>query len=278
MVGSDRFQTGFDLLVPMRHAGLICLFCAVFFAAPIRAQTQTLTLVADEWCPVNCAPGSDRPGYMVEIVRSILEPEGVEVRYETLNWARALIYTRSGRFDAVLGALRGDAPDFVFPEQPQGETRVGLFVRRSSNWQYVDAASLQDMRVGLIRDYAYGDELEALIADRALPSYAGGDHPLELNMLQLQAERIDMVVEDVNIFRHTASELGLSGAFRLAKTYSSEEIFVAFSPGKAGSEELARTLSAGMTQLRTSGKLQAILKRYGLEDWATEPGTQTPGN
>lgn len=243
-----------------------------------RTEAATVTFAADEWCPVNCVPGSARPGYMVEIIRAILEPQGYDVRYVTVNWARALLYTRSGRFDAVLGALKGDAPDFIYPDLPQGETEVGLFVRASSSWRYLSEASLANQRIGLIRDYAYGEELEKLITETARPSYAGGDHPLKLNILQLQAERIDIVVEDVNIFRHTASEMGLSGAFKLAKTFSREDIFAAFSPNGARSRQLAEQLSAGMADLRTSGELQRIMSRYGLDDWLAPPDQQTPGN
>ncbi|GAB4512713.1 MAG: ABC transporter substrate-binding protein [Roseibium sp.] len=232
---------------------------------PLDRAARTLTFAADEWCPVNCEPGSDRPGYMVEIVKAILEPEGYEVRYVTLNWARALLLARSGRFDGVFGALHGDAPDFIFPSEPQGTTEVGLFVRKSSDWAYTSGQSLQDRSVGLIRGYAYGEELEALIAEKATASYAGGDKPLELNMLQLQAERIDIVVEDVNIFRHTARELGLQQEFRLAKAFSSEGIYVAFSPNIQDGERLAELMGSGMATLRASGRLQAIMARYGLD-------------
>jgi polar amino acid transport system substrate-binding protein len=248
-----------------------CLLLAVLpFTAGAQdsegGAARRLTFAADEWCPVNCDPNSDRPGYMVEIVKAILEPEGYEVRYVTVNWARALLLTRSGRFDGVFGALVGDAPDFVFPSEPQGGMEVGLFVRRSSDWSYTSELSLQDRRVGLIRGYAYGDELEALIAERAVASYAGGDRPLELNMLQLRAERIDIVVEDVNIFRHTARELGLQKEFRLAKTFSSEDIYAAFSPGLPDAARLAELLSRGTARLRASGELDKIMARYGLED------------
>lgn len=241
-------------------------------------KARPLTFAADEWCPVNCEPETEKPGYMVEIVQAILEPEGYEVRYVTINWARALLFTRSGEFDAVLGALRGDAPDFVFPAEPQGEMQVGLFTRKTSDWRYTSPDSLKDKRVGLIRGYAYGDELEALIADKARPSFTGGDTPLQLNMLQLQAERIDMVVEDVNIFRHTARELGLQDAFRLAGSFSREDIYAAFSPNAADAVHLARLLSEGMAGLRASGALQAIMTRYGLEDWKTAAAPLAPEN
>ncbi|WP_422023152.1 substrate-binding periplasmic protein [Roseibium sp.] len=255
-------------MLRLRLAKLACHFFFMLLMLNASAFAQTLTFTADEWCPVNCEPGSERPGYMVEIAEAILKPEGYEINYVTLNWSRALIYTRSGRFNAVFGALKGDAPDFVFPTSPQGMTAVGLFVRQDSNWLYADSSSLANQRIGLIRDYAYGDELEKLIQQYAKPNYSGGDKPLELNMRQMIAGRLDIVVEDVNTFRHSAKELGLDREFKLAKTFSEEEIFVAFSPDAPSSQELADLLGKGMHRLRQTGELAKILARYGLSDWA----------
>ncbi|MCX2723082.1 substrate-binding periplasmic protein [Roseibium salinum] len=247
--------------------GILGIVCASFLFTQQQAEAKTITFAADSWCPVNCAPGSERPGYMVEIVEAILEPKGYDVRYVNVNWSRALLYARSGRFDAVLGALKGDAPDFVFPAEPQGETEIGIFVPKSSSWQYTSEASLKDKRIGLIRDYAYGEELERHIRLQAHPTYAGGEHPLKINMLQLKVGRIDMIVEDVGVFRHTARELGLDKEFRLAKTFSREHIYAAFSPGNPASTRLAQMLSTGMRDLRANGSLRLIMKKYALDDW-----------
>ncbi|WP_170230587.1 substrate-binding periplasmic protein [Roseibium hamelinense] len=177
---------------------------------------------------------------MVEIAQRIFEPLGYTVNYQTINWARALLYARTGEFDAVLGALREDAPDFVFPENPQGETQVGLFVRRNSNWQFDGPQSLKGRHIGLILDYAYGEDLQGLISTLAIPSYAGGDHPLNINIRKLQAGRLDIVVEDVGIFRHATASLGVADHFRLAHVFSREDIFIAFSPHSKDSARLAR--------------------------------------
>lgn len=244
--------------------GLLGVICAGFLLSVQEADAQTLTFAADKWCPVNCDPGSERPGYMVEIVEAILEPKGYDIRYVTLNWPRALLYTRAGRFDAVFGALKGGAPDFVFPSEPQGKTEIGFFVRKSSNWQFTSENSLQDKRVGLIRDYAYGDELETLLASRTRRTYAGGDEPLKINMLQLKAGRIDILVEDVSVFHHTARDLGLEKEFRLEKSFAREDIYAAFSPAKPASVRLAKMLNAGMQELRANGSLRRIMQKYGL--------------
>ena len=46
-----------------------------------------------------------------------------------------------------------------------------------------------------------------------------------------------------------------------------DSIFVAFSPANAKSKDYAQILGQGMDELRRSGKLKAILSKYGMEDW-----------
>ncbi|WP_172972017.1 substrate-binding periplasmic protein [Roseibium aquae] len=252
-----------NLLVSVLLAGVV----AKGATGPVRADDRPLVFAADEWCPVNCTPGSEKPGFMVEIARAILEPKGYSVRYETINWARALLYTRQGHYDGVFGALREDAPDFVFPRQPMGQTRVGLFKRADSPWRYVDETSLDGRSVGLILDYAYGEDLETLLEKRTIPSYQGGDAPLDINLRKLAAGRIDLVIEDVNIFWNKAEDMELRDQFELAHVFSEEDIFLALSPAKPHSAHLAEVLSTGLDQLRASGEIDEIMTRYGLDDW-----------
>jgi len=235
-----------------------------------KADERTLVIAADRWCPVNCDPGTEKPGFMVDIARAIVEPHGYTVRYETINWARALLYARSGQFDGVFGALREDAPDFVLPALPQGKTKVGLFKQAGAPWRYIGEESLNGRSVGVILDYAYGEHLETLLEERTITSYQGGDAPLDINVRKLAAGRLDLVIEDVNIFWHKAEEIGVRHKFELAHIFSEEDIFIALSPSKPQSNELARLLADGMSELRQTGELQKIMSRYGLDVWEEE--------
>ncbi|MTI42815.1 polar amino acid transport system substrate-binding protein [Roseibium hamelinense] len=109
---------------------------AGFMAAATPSQAADIVIAADPWCPFNCEPGSDRPGVMVEIAREVFEPLGHTVTYETVNWSRALVETREGKYDAVFGATRGDAEDFVFPELAQPVSGNAYFVRADDDWTY----------------------------------------------------------------------------------------------------------------------------------------------
>jgi polar amino acid transport system substrate-binding protein len=114
---------------------LAILACAVLLAAaPVRAET--ITLVADEWCPYNCAPGDAKPGFLIEIARRIFEPAGFGVDYKIVPWARAIRDARAGRYTAIVGAIRSEAPDFVFPETAAFPSGTHAFVRAGSDWRY----------------------------------------------------------------------------------------------------------------------------------------------
>lgn len=59
----------------------ILIICAVLFVEhTAKAETvnseqtkKKVVLGADEWCPYNCTPGSNQPGYVVELAKAIFE-------------------------------------------------------------------------------------------------------------------------------------------------------------------------------------------------------------
>lgn len=48
------------------------------------AYADVITLVADEWCPYNCTPDTDHPGFMIEIAQYAFEHAGHTIVYTTI--------------------------------------------------------------------------------------------------------------------------------------------------------------------------------------------------
>jgi polar amino acid transport system substrate-binding protein len=224
-------------------------------AAPARAET--ITLRGDEWCPYNCVPGSERPGYAVD--------------YQTLGWARSVADARAGLYAAVIGAIPADAPDFVFPREPIGGSAPGYAVRTGTAFRYEGPSSFAGLVLGAISGYGYDGELGAYVEahkdDRARVQLASGDDALAQNLKKLAAGRVDVLVDDANVLRGTIAELGLGDRVVVADEGEPVLIYIAFSPAVPGAEERAATLSEGVARMRASGRLAAILARYGLRDW-----------
>jgi len=233
-----------------------------------------IVIAADQWCPINCLPDSDRPGFMIEIAGEIFNEAGYRVVYRLMPWSRAIVSGREGTINAIVGAYRGDAPGFVFPRNEQG--RIGsaaLFTRAGSDWVYQDLSSLEQVRLGTILDYDYGESLNGYIEAHS-QSYRvqvmTGNDPLAKNIEKLLRGRIDVVVEAKPVFRYLSREMGVEGEVRHAgEAAPSEDAYIAFSPGLESSPEYARILSEGMERLRASGELARILARYNLDDWKT---------
>ncbi|MDO3388466.1 hypothetical protein QWI17_21650 [Gilvimarinus sp. SDUM040013] len=118
-------------------ASVLALFlsCANVFG-------ETIHLVADNWCPYNCEPDSAAPGFMVEIAQRAFADEGISVRYSILPWLRALQDTRNGVYDAVIGASKAEAVDFIFPRIEQAQMRNAFWALSDSPWNFQGMHSL----------------------------------------------------------------------------------------------------------------------------------------
>lgn len=245
---------------------VVVLACAMQSAVS-SARAETITLVADEWCPYNCAPGAEKPGFLVELAQRVFEAEGFRVEYEIVPWARAIRDTRAGRYSAIVGAVRSEAPDFVYPEGTGFGAGTNAYVKAGSDWRYTGPASLGGVTLGVILDYSYGEATDAYVKrhrdDASRVQLSTGEHALEKNVAKLLQERVSVVLEDPAVMRYFLARTGQTDAVAPAGALERIEVFIAFGPKEAHAVEHARMLSEGMRRLRDTGELTTILARYG---------------
>ncbi|MFY8095678.1 MAG: substrate-binding periplasmic protein [Niveispirillum sp.] len=253
----------------MRRAGLPLLVILALLGAAASAA-EPVRLRADAWCPYNCEPSAERPGYMVEIMQKIFTDEG-GVDYQLLPWTRAVEEARNARIDAVAGATMADADGLVFGQESAGLTTNVIIVRRGDKWRYTGPQSLEGRRLAAIHDYSYGEGMDAYIkthtGDSSRLELVAGDNVTDQNLKKLLAGRVDAVVEDKNVAEFALAAQGMDGLVELQPIDGGTPLYVAFAPGPGGAARAAK-LDAGIRSLRKSGDLSRILARYGLGDWA----------
>lgn len=256
----------------MKFSRLIALLTAMplLLSRPATAA-ETITLAGDVWCPYNCSEG----GYMVEIARDIFKKNGIAIDYRVIPWKDAVDKTRAGEMDAVVGATRDDAPDFIFPESLQGMSDMRFWVRDDSEAVYSDVASLSNVRLAAVQDYAYSPELNAYIkahaGDEKLLYLAKGNKPLEDNLQKLKDREVDVLAEDYNVVNYyimtQSAEYPIKTAGTPVKDKTANYLYIAFSPKNPKSVQYAAMLDKGMKELRDSGELKKILAIYRVADW-----------
>ena len=262
--------------MPLRLAAVLFAVCLTGAA---WADGRTVVIAADPWCPYNCRPDSDHPGYMVEIARAAFEPLGYRVVYRTITWSRALRMAAEGRIDGAIGASPLEAHDsaLVFSPGGLGNSVNTLLARQGTTWTYHGPGSLAGRVLGLIQDYDYGPVINEFAArhPHQVARLAGAD-ALEKNLRKLLAGRLDAVVEDRNVVRHALARLNLTARTRDAGEVGvPNPVGIAFTDSTHG-RTLAKTLQNAVPRLRRDGRLAAILARYGLTDWQAPATAAAP--
>jgi polar amino acid transport system substrate-binding protein len=247
---------------------------AILFAlcAGHAAASETLSIRADVWPPYNDDPKSNKPGYMIMVLMEIFLHQGYTLDYQVLSWDDSLEAVRKGQFDAVIGASKDDAPDFVFPRESFGISDTAFFVKPENPWKFSGIKSLDKVRLGVIEGYAYDEALDAYInahkgTNRIV--MATGDDALKELIAKLMDGHVDVIAEDSNVMMAAllAGKIPLRGVTSAGNLKDKAQLYIAFSPKNPKSKELAAKFDTGIRALRGNGKLKAILGLYGLTDW-----------
>ena len=232
---------------------------------------EKIVFSADQWPPFNMEPGSEKPGYMVEIAKNIFESNGYEVEYKVMPWTRAILECRKGNINGIFAPYKEDAPDFVFPKEPAGEYGFQFFTRAEDDWEYKGVESLYSVVLGSIKDYAYSPEIDKYIQEENGTTKVDvmyGTAPLETNIKKLLGGRLDVVIATGPVFRYKVKTMGHADKVRSAGTaVEAKDCYIAFSPALSVSDELSKLYTTEIQKMRESGELKKILEKYGLTDW-----------
>jgi polar amino acid transport system substrate-binding protein len=257
----------------MKKNNLMTLFAACIFTALIAGPSlaTTLTVRADNWPPFNGDPKATKPGYMIEVLKAIFEPQGIQVDYQLMPWNRSKDEVRKGKYDAIIGTDKEEAAGFVFPKETFGKFTNAFFVLSTNNWRYAGIDSLKSVRLGIIEGYEYAENINAYVksAPQGKVIAATGDDALPKLLKMLQAGRIDTILEDASVVATALRNVGIPANQLTMAGISSNahDLEIAFSPAKESSRKYSEMFTAGLNELRKNGKLKQILDRYEVKDW-----------
>lgn len=234
------------------------------------AQAQQITITADQWCPYNCEPGSDAPGYVVEIAERIYEAEGYTINYTNMPWSRALAAGAAGDVHGVIAvSFQPETEEMVLPEEPLTVYEIHAVTRADDTWNYEGVDSLEGKTPAVVFGYNYGDEFtewqeaneDKLVVNR-------GDGALEQNFRMVQRGRADFAIDGLNVLRYSLNEAGMTDDFRFAGVIGEAvPLYLGFSKKAGDADKLARMWTDGVREMRGNGELETILSKYGVGDW-----------
>lgn len=229
---------------------------------------------ADPWLPYSGGSEMNPAGYMVEMAEAIAKANGHTIQYRTLPWANALEVVRAGNADCVVGAYLSDAEGFEFPKAGWGPSGNVFWGLSETKWRYTGLDSLDDVRIGVIEEYSYGDDLDEYIKAHAddsarlevVPAIGRGIVRL---IARLIGKRVDTFIEDRSVLAYAMEQAKMDPdrIIPLGEAGETESVYIACTPADPRGRVYADMFDKGTAQLRASGKLAEILSHYNLKDW-----------
>lgn len=206
---------------------------------------------------------------MIELAEEALALKGMQLKYTTLPWERAVIKARKGEIDCVVGVVKDNVPDFLFGEEEYAQNEMHFFVRVEDSWRFQSTESLHGRRVGAISGYVYGESVDSWITENGF--VLTGNNALKRNIKMLRARRIDTIIDSWLVMSANLRNLGLSEHIISAgKVKPSQRLYFACSPNSPKSSMIVKSLDDGIRVLRRQGRVQYIMSRYGFNDWKPE--------
>lgn len=233
-----------------------------------NALAKSIVIAGDNWCPINCTQDSEDKGFMIDLAIEALALSDHQVTYVEVPWTRAVELASKGEVDAIVGAFKNDAPDFIYPQTPLlNISPNNLFTTQDNEWVYQNINSLNDVNIGVITGYDYGDKLNSYLFSKASAKVQQiyGNNAPSRNIQRLLKKRIDVLVETGPVFWYHAKKLNvLHQVKQVGSVSKSEPCYIAFSPFLPSSKDISIALDKGVEILRQQGRVKEIADYYGL--------------
>lgn len=245
------------------------LILAAFFIAHFSdaENAQEITIVGSPWCPYSCEDSDKVEGLAVDIIRAIYEPLAIRVTYvQHSDWGAALKLTHSGHYNAVIAAYKINDRGLLYPSTPLFRSNNCFFTKSSNSWVYKGVNSLSHQKLGVIKNYNYGVNLDKYIEKNKHTHIVmtTGESSLDKLFLALREDEVSVILEDRYVFNYNNNKTHPDLSTRVAGCQPPANLYIAFSPNRANSAILAEHFDQGILKLIRSKKLREILSKYSL--------------
>lgn len=258
----------------MKHTILLFLFLIG------SAHAYTITVVTQEKCPYVCSSDEKNKGFLIDIVTHLFNRAGYDVEYTTSSsHEQAVEDVRVHKFDAIIGTTPPETPGFIFPKLPLAYSYDVMIVPKYSKWKYTSQSSLDDLLLGLEEGREYNDTINKHIEknkdDSSKVQLISGKNILKHNLRKLRFEKVSATVSDRVMLRYFYFKKKKPFAFKVAHTYQTETIYIAFSPQNYKSKQYAEILYKWQQKLKGTQEIKEILQKYGLTEAYIRPLRKT---
>lgn len=250
-------------MIMMRLQKVIQIFAAFVFLTVPSVYSETVKIIAeDDWYPYSAQFDDGSRGIAVDIVRAAFAAEGVNVKFDAMNYDRGMVLVREGMAIGCFDAPRTQEIEnaFLWHDQPLFSA-VGLFYATSDYTGRINSVDeVAGKRVGLTQGYGYGDIIDLNM--RMIKEYSKTDTVI---IKKLIANRLDFIVLYEKIADYLIPKLNAQGKIKPVGKATYIDLYIAFSKGHSEGKKFRDIFSRGFRKIKNDGTYQKIMNEWDLK-------------
>jgi polar amino acid transport system substrate-binding protein len=234
---------------------------------------KTLVVVGDYWCPYNCWPGTDYPGFMIEILQKALAPHGIAIDYRLMSWSKAVEEVTSDKIQAIVGISDPAARGLLHIAEPLAFSTLHAFTKKGINWKYDGTDSLIGKKIGLVMDYQLNEALSHYLGTYYYTTrpdmfvFEDGQEAVINNINHLIDGTIDVYIEDVRVVNYYLNRAKFENYIQDSGNVPSSKLplYIAFSKNLPHAQEYIKYIDHAIKSMIESGEYESLKAKYYID-------------
>lgn len=253
-------------------AALLLIMYLPFGFMQVTEASKKLVVAGDYWCPYNCEPGTDSPGFLIEIMSEALNIYDIKIEYKVMPWYEALAKVKSGEIDGIVGISNTKGLNLITTKLPFEYSDLGIFIRKDTDWVYDGFESLRGKKMGVIMDYKLDEDMNNFIGMNYIKNpnmfvvEDGATAVIEC-IKNLIHGNIDLYVEDINVVEDYLERNSLDHYVKNVGRISKERLplYVAFNKNVPEIKEYIKFIEEGIASLKSTGEYDHLREKYKID-------------
>ncbi|MGI0118084.1 substrate-binding periplasmic protein [Zooshikella sp. RANM57] len=241
---------------------ILFIFSAIVFR-PSLASEQPLLIFATEPWPPYFGPSLLRQGYMVDVLQSVLNSAGYQVRIDYIGWKRALAQAKKGKYTGIIGLYYTEDREAHFRfSPPLAKSTVCLYQRYSKRNQLM-LDDISQYRLGVVTN----DTLAKGILDsRGLVATVDASQTVIVDALL--SGNLDALVATAEVFEYSLkshSDQQYRNIQTMSPVLSTHDLFIGFSKTWPGIDHVVSKFEEHYLKLQEQGVIKAIQVLHNID-------------
>jgi polar amino acid transport system substrate-binding protein len=223
-------------------------------------KAETLRIVAEQWPPY-VDQSAPQQGLAIDLITTALMRANYDYNIDYQPWPRALEGGKIGVYDLIANIWYSDerARDLHYSE-PYLINDMRLIKRKSSSIKFKKLADLNNLMVGVVKDYAYPKEFSD-----AKNFTKVGNSALLPAIGELVKGQYDLVIGDLNAINYVLLKFlpnELNNLEILPKSVGLSKLYVAASKANPKHDVIIKAFNEALRSMKQDGTYQSIIESH----------------